>query len=70
MSEIKIHGCTYCDGAERPIAVCPHTNNRRVTADERDWESCVEPNCDNRVTRFLRGDFYCRKHANDFLRLA
>ncbi len=39
------------------------TEGRTVTADERDWESCVEPNCHNRVARFVRGDFYCRKHA-------
>lgn len=36
---------------------------RRVTEDERDWETCVEPDCDNRVARFVAGDFYCRKHT-------
>lgn len=35
---------------------------RRVTADEREWERCVE-DCDNRVARFERGDFYCKRHA-------
>ncbi len=39
------------------------TTGRRVTSDERDWETCVEPDCDNRVARFVLGDFYCRKHA-------
>ncbi len=39
------------------------TKGRRVTEDEREWETCVEEDCDNRVARFVRGDFYCRKHA-------
>lgn len=39
------------------------TTGRRVTSDERDWETCVEPDCDNRVARFVLGDFYCRRHA-------
>ena len=39
------------------------TKGRAVTADERDWETCVEPDCGNRVVRFVRGDFYCRKHT-------
>lgn len=37
--------------------------SRRVTADERDWETCVEPDCGNRVARFAMGDFYCQPHA-------
>ena len=26
--------------------------------------------CHNKVTHFIRGDYYCRKHAMDLLRLA
>ena len=43
---------------------------RRVTADERDWETCCElddrhmgGDCGNRPERFFLGDFYCKKHA-------
>ena len=39
------------------------SKGRRVTADEREWETCVEIDCDNLVARFVRGDFYCRKHV-------